>query len=162
MLALAQEVCQYADMTETGTVQPLDESVGYALKQAQAALRSAMEAALRPHGLTVPQYACLELLHQRPGLSNADLARGAFVSRQAMNGVLRGLEERRLVTRPAEAEHGRELPAMLTAGGQKRWRAASEAVAAVEHKMIAPLSVDRRQRLLKDLAACANALTGND
>ena len=136
-------------MPVTGTVERLDQSVGYVLKQTQAALRGAMEAALRPHGLTVPQYACLELLHQRPGLSNADLARGAFVSRQAMNGVLRGLEERGFVRRPLEAEHGRELPARLTANGQRRWRAASEAIAAVEHKMIAPLSVDRRQRLLR-------------
>jgi DNA-binding MarR family transcriptional regulator len=149
-------------MAETETVQALDESVGYVLKQAQAALRSAMDAALRPHGLTVPQYSCLELLHQRPGLSNADLARGAFVSRQAMNGVLRGLEERAFVRRPVEAEHGRELPAVLTVSGEKRWRAASAAVAAVERKMIAPLSADRRRRLLRDLSACATALTGND
>ena len=149
-------------MTEVETVQPLAESVGYVLKQAQAALRSAMDAALRPHGLTVPQYSCLELLHQRPGLSNADLARGAFVSRQAMNGVLRGLEERALVKRPVEAEHGRELPAMLTANGEKRWRAASAAVAAVECKMIGRLSVDRRRRLLNDLSMCVVALRGNE
>jgi DNA-binding MarR family transcriptional regulator len=149
-------------MTEIETVEPLDESVGYVLKQAQAALRSAMEAALRPHQLTVPQYSCLELLHQRPGLSNAELARGAFVSRQAMNGVLRGLEERGLVSRPIVAEHGRELPAVLTGIGHRRWRAASEAVASVERKMTAPLSVDRRRRLLEDLAECAAALTENE
>lgn len=71
------------------------------LKQASAALRAAMDAALRPQQLTVPQYACMELLGQRPGLSNAELARGAFVSRQSMNLVLRGLQERGLVTRPA-------------------------------------------------------------
>jgi DNA-binding MarR family transcriptional regulator len=149
-------------MPETDTVEPLEESVGYVLKQTQAALRSAMEAALRPHDLTVPQYSCLELLHQRPGSSNAELARGAFVTRQAMNGVLRGLEERGFVSRPIAAEYGRELPAILTGTGQRRWRAASRSVAAVEHKMIAPLSDDRRRRLLKDLAECAAALAGSD
>jgi DNA-binding MarR family transcriptional regulator len=162
MIARRHEVCQDADMAATETVQPLDESVGYVLKQAQAALRSAMDEALRPHRLTVPQYSCLELLHQRPGVSNAELARGAFVSRQAMHGVLRGLEDRAFVRRPVEAEHGRELPAMLTASGEKRWRAASAAVAAVEHKMIAPLSAERRRRLLKDLFACAAALKETD
>jgi DNA-binding MarR family transcriptional regulator len=162
MIARRHEVCQDADMAATETVQPLDESVGYVLKQAQAALRSAMDEALRPHGLTVPQYSCLELLHQRPGVSNAELARGAFVSRQAMHGVLRGLEDRAFVRRPVEAEHGRERPAMLTASGEKRWRAASEAVASVERTMIAPLSVERRRRLLKDLFACVGALTRTD
>jgi DNA-binding MarR family transcriptional regulator len=147
MIARRHEVCQDADMAATETVQPLDESVGYVLKQAQAALRSAMDEALRPHGLTVPQYSCLELLHQRPGVSNAELARGAFVSRQAMHGVLRGLEDRAFVRRPVEAEHGRELPAMLTAS---------------ERTMIAPLSVERRRRLLKDLFACVGALTGTE
>jgi DNA-binding MarR family transcriptional regulator len=121
-----------------------------------------MDEALRPHRLTVPQYSCLELLHQRPGLSNAELARGAFVTRQAMHGVLRGLEERAFVRRPVESEHGRELPAMLTASGEKRWRAASAAVAAVERTMTAPLTVERRRRLLKDLFACAAALRERD
>jgi DNA-binding MarR family transcriptional regulator len=149
-------------MEQSKTVESLGESVGYVLKQAQAALRSAMEAALRPHQLTVPQYSCLELLHQRPGLSNSELARGAFVSRQAMNGVLRGLEELGLVNRPIAAERGRELPAMLTEVGHRRWRAASEAVASVERRMTAPLSLDRRRRLLRDLAECASALAEND
>jgi DNA-binding MarR family transcriptional regulator len=145
-------------MTTDKTVGPLDQSVGYALKQAQAALRGTMEAALRRHGLTVPQYACLELLGQRPGLSNAELARGVFVTRQAMNGVLRGLEELGLVKRPDRAERGRELPARLTRTGESRWRAASEAVAGVEHRMTASLSPDDRRRLLRDLVKCADAL----
>jgi len=143
----------------TERVGPLDRSVGYVLKQAQAALRSTMEAALRPHELSVPQYACLELLGQHPGLSNADLARGVFVSRQAMNGVLRGLEELGLVRRPAAADRGRELPATLTAAGERRWRAASKAVAAVEDQMIAPLSRADHERLLRDLSKCVRALT---
>ena len=67
----------------------LDASLGYLLKQAASTLRSSMDAALRPLGLTVPQYACLELLAQRPGLSNSELARGAFVTRQSMNVLLR-------------------------------------------------------------------------
>jgi len=59
----------------------LDQAVGYTLKRAASALRAAMDAELRSHGLSVPQYACLKLLSQRPGLSNAELARGAFVTR---------------------------------------------------------------------------------
>ena len=98
-------------MAQVETVGPLDESVGYLLKRAATSLRSAMDAALRPLDLTVPQYACLELLGQRPGLSNAELARGVFVTRQSMNGVLRGLQDRGLVTRPATAPSGRALPA---------------------------------------------------
>lgn len=137
---------------------PVEDSVGYALKQTAAALRSAMEAVLRPHELTVPQYACLELLKQHPELSNAELARGMFVSRQSMNGVLQGLEERGLVTRPTSAARGRALPASLTAQGRRRLDAASGAVRAVEARMLAPLGAVEERRLLDALAACRRGL----
>ena len=62
------------------------------------ALRLSMEAVLRPLGMTVRHFACLELLAQRPGLSNSELARGAFVSRQSMNVLLQSLERDGVVT----------------------------------------------------------------
>jgi DNA-binding MarR family transcriptional regulator len=139
-------------------VGPLDQSVGYTIKVAATALRGAMDAVLRPLGLTVPQYACLELLGQRPGLSNADLARGAFVTRQAMNGVLRGLQDRGLVARPELAAGGRARPAELTASGRRQLAAASRAVRAVELRMLASLDLARQHRLQSDLATCAAAL----
>jgi len=146
-------------MHQGDTVGPLDTAVGYVLKEAASALRGAMDAALRPLGLTVPQYSCLELLGQRPGLSNADLARGAFVTRQSMNVVLQGLEARGLVTRPAEAPHGRQLPTELTAAGHDQLQAASTAVNAVQVRMVAGLSAERQQDLLDTLTACARNLT---
>jgi len=146
-------------MSQAGPVNDLDQAVGYVLKQAAAALRAAMDAVLRPLALTVPQYACLELLGRRPGLSNAELARGAFVTRQSMNQVLRGLQERGLVTRPAIAAHGRALPTQLTPDGRQVLRTASTAVARVEVQMLAKLTADDQQRLRHDLSACTDALT---
>ncbi len=61
----------------------LDTSLGYMLKAAASALHSALEAVLRPLGMTITHYSCLELLAQRPGLSNSELARGAFVTQPA-------------------------------------------------------------------------------
>lgn len=145
-------------MSQAETVGPLGTSVGYALKQAAAALRAAMDAALRPLDLTVPQYACLELLGQRPGLSNAELARGSFVTPQSMNGVLRGLQDRGLLERPARAPQGRALPSELTTAGRARLRAASTAVRDVERRMLAALSPDDQRRLLDDLGSCADSL----
>ncbi|MFO7193129.1 MarR family winged helix-turn-helix transcriptional regulator [Thermocrispum agreste] len=145
-------------MSQVELVGPLDQAVGYALKRAATALRSAMEAALRPLDLTVPQYACLEVLAQRPGLSNAELARAVFVTRQSMNLVLRGLEKRGLVTRADSAPHGRALPTELTEAGRERQRAASAAVRAVEKKMLASLPESEQSRLLRDLITCAEAL----
>ncbi|NKY52049.1 MarR family winged helix-turn-helix transcriptional regulator [Nocardia vermiculata] len=140
----------------------VDLSVGYALKQAASALRGRMDAVLRPMELTVPQYACLELLGQRQGLSSAELARGAFVSRQAMNQVLRGLQERGLLERPSVTTRGRALPSRLTADGERALRAASRAVAEVERQMLGGFGAAREQRLRADLAACVAALAQPD
>ncbi|HEX6340738.1 MarR family winged helix-turn-helix transcriptional regulator [Umezawaea sp.] len=145
-------------MAQAEAVGPLDESVGYGLKRAAAALRTTMDAALRSLDLTVPQYACLELIARHPGLSNADLARGAFVTRQSMNLVLRGLQDRDLVARPATAPRGRALPSRLTPAGEELLAAASAAVRAVELRMLAPFSAAEQERLLHDLATCVRAL----
>ncbi len=145
-------------MTQPEQLGPVENAVGYVLKEAAVALRTAMDAVLRPLELTVPQYACLELLGQRPGLSNAELARGAFVSRQSMNGVLRGLQDRGLVSRPDTAPQGRARPTELTPAGRVALRAASAAVRDIERRMTAQLSATDQRRLLDDLAACAAAL----
>jgi DNA-binding MarR family transcriptional regulator len=148
-------------MSQDEIVGDVEESVGYVLKRTTTALRSSMDAALRPLDLTVPQYSCLELLGQNPGLSNAELARGVFVTRQAMDGVLRGLRERGLVTRPDTAPRGRALPTQLTESGRGLLHQASVAVRVVEKQMLSPLTVEQQRRLCLDLAACAAALTAS-
>jgi DNA-binding MarR family transcriptional regulator len=136
------------------------ERLGYRLKRTAAALRGAMDGALREYGLTVPQYACLELLDQRPGLSNAELARGTFVTRQSMNVVLRGLQDAGLLTRPATIDRGRALPAHLTEEGHRRLAAARSSVYAIDQRMTDAVPEQRRAELLADLDRMAAALDG--
>ena len=118
----------------------LETSLGYLLKEASSALRTSMEAVLRPLGMTVTHYSCLELLAQRPGLSNSELARGTFVTRQSMNVLLQALERDGSVTRPAEAAVGKVLPAQLTPLGERRREQASAAVRSVEVRMLSGMS----------------------
>lgn len=136
----------------------LPTSVGYLLKQASSALRTAMDDALRPLGMTITHYSCLELLAQRPGLSNSELARGAFVTRQSMNVLLQGLERAGEVTRPETAPSGRVLPATLTDLGRRVLAQASAAVRAVEVKMLAQLTEDEQRDTRRILAGLVDAL----
>ena len=134
------------------------EHVGYRLKRAHSALRGALDAALREHDLTVPQYSCLEVLALHPGMSNAELARATFVTRQSMNVLLRGLQEAGLTTRPDVVDHGRARPVRLTAAGERRLRSAQEAVYAVEARMVAGIPGKRLAALLEDLDRIVRAL----
>jgi DNA-binding MarR family transcriptional regulator len=129
----------------------LETSLGYLLKEAATALRAAMEDVLRPLGMSVTVYSCLELLAQRPGMSNSELARGAFVTRQSMNVLLQTLEGEGLVTRPAEAAVGKVRPTRLTPRGRRRLERASTAVHSVELQMLADLSDADQSATLENL-----------
>ena len=118
----------------------LETSLGYLLKEAASALRSAMEAVLRPLGMTVTHYSCLELLAQRPGLSNSELARGTFVTRQSMNVLLQSLERGGYVTRATQASVGKALPTRLTPRGRRSLATATAAVRSVEVRMLSDLT----------------------
>ena len=146
-------------MSQGGPGVELDTSLGYMLKAAASALHTAMEAVLRPLGMTITHYACLELLAQRPGLSNSELARGAFVTRQSMNVLLQALERQGLVVRPAEAPAGRALPTELTPRGRRQLETASAAVRRVEQGMLAGLDASQQDQMRRHLAACITALT---
>src|ERR1700748_373910 len=153
-------VCQNTDMSQGEPGIVLDTSLGYMLKAAASALHSALEAVLRPLGMTITHYACLELLAQRPGLSNSELARGAFVTRQSMNVLLQALEHRGLVARPAQAPVGRALPTELTARGRRQLKVASAAVRRVEQEMLAGLDAGEQDQVRRLLTACISALSG--
>ncbi|MEN2739901.1 MarR family transcriptional regulator [Microbacterium sp. X-17] len=136
----------------------LESSLGYLLKEASSSLRAAMEEVLRPLGMTVTHYSCLELLAQRPGLSNSELARGAFVTRQTMNVLLQALERDGFVTRPAEAPVGKVLPARLTARGRRSLATASAAVRSVEVRMLAGMTAGEQSAAFASLQSMVRAL----
>jgi len=133
--------------------------VGYLIKRAQTVLHDAMADALGSHDLTVSQFAVLTALDEEPGLSNADLARRAFVTPQSMHAVLQELESRQLLVRRTHPQHRRVLQAELTASGRATLEKAADAVDAVEGRMLGKLSDQARSRLAGALSSCVEALT---
>jgi DNA-binding MarR family transcriptional regulator len=145
-------------MSQDDAAIDLETSLGYVLKEASSALRTAMEAVLRPLGMTVTHYSCLELLSQRPGLSNSELARGAFVTRQSMNVLLQALERDGYVTRPTEAPVGKALPTRLTPRGRRSLEKATAAVRAVEIRMLSGLTEDEQSSAFTALQSMIRSL----
>ncbi|KQZ22231.1 MarR family winged helix-turn-helix transcriptional regulator [Microbacterium sp. Root553] len=145
-------------MSQDGGGIDLDSSLGYLLKEASSALRAAMEEVLRPLGMTITHYSCLELLAQRPGLSNSELARGAFVTRQSMNVLLQALERDGLVTRPDAPPVGKALPARLTPRGRERLAAATAVVRSVEIRMLAGMTEADQSAAFRALQSMTRSL----
>ncbi|WP_329343013.1 MarR family transcriptional regulator [Streptomyces sp. NBC_00663] len=148
-------------MSQEGVGVDLETSLGYLLKEASSALRAAMEEVLRPLGMSVTHYSCLELLAQRPGLSNSELARGAFVTRQTMNVLLQALERDGYVSRPSEAPVGKALPTRLTPRGRRSLEQASAAVRSVEARMLADLTEAEQSQAFRILHGMVRSLRGD-
>lgn len=145
-------------MSQDGAGIDLDTSLGYLLKEASSALRAAMEEVLRPLGMNVTHYSCLELLAQRPGLSNSELARGAFVTRQTMNVLLQTLERDGQVTRAADAAVGKAIPTRLTPRGRDLLDRASAAVRSVEDRMLSGMTPAERTAAFGSLQSMIRSL----
>lgn len=136
------------------TTTSLESRIGYAVKRLQLAVRAAAERDLRPLGLTMPQYAVLSALADQPGLSNSELARRCFVTRQTMNEVLTGLERADLVTRAAHPQDRRVQRAELTAAARSVVQRGDRVLAEVEEQMSVGLSLAQRRELLDLMGIC--------
>lgn len=133
-----------------GSQQPL----GYLLYRVAAALRSELvSTVLDPLGLSFPEYICLRMVSQSPGKTNAELARDAGVSPQAMNTVLLGLVRRGLVSRPDTVAAGRSLPAELTGRGAALLEDIDSGTPQAEERVLSVLDAQDRRDFRRILTA---------
>ncbi len=117
-----------------------DAPLGYLLYRVVSVLRPEVSAVLGPLGLTLPEFVCLRILSMSPGLSSAELSRHTNVTPQAMNTVLRKLEDIGAVTRPTTVSSGRALPATLTGQGRALLKRAEAAVRDADARILAKLT----------------------
>ena len=132
--------------------------IGYNLKITQHRLRQRLDAELAQLGITAPQNAVLLAVAGNPQISNAELARAAFVTPQTMQAILVNLERGGLITRSPHPKHGRVIMTELTATGQKAVADGAKAADAVEQQMLSTLSAEEIELLRELLKRCAAAL----
>jgi DNA-binding MarR family transcriptional regulator len=146
-------------MSRAGMPEPMAKRLGYALKRAQHAFRALMDDGLRPLDLSAAQYAVMSAVELEPGLSNATLARAAFVTPQAMQEVIANLERVGLIVRSADPSHGRILRTELTLRGRRLLAKAHEVAARVESVMVAAVGAKEAEHMATLLIRCADRLT---
>jgi DNA-binding MarR family transcriptional regulator len=136
----------------------VERAVGYLVKRVQQALRRSCDAALKPTGLSMSQYAVLRALADHPDASASELARLCFVTRQSLQDVLAGLRSSGLVEPADRPLRGRARSLRLTTSGRQRLTAADQAVRQVDAAMLHDISAARRRELAGLLTACADNL----
>ena len=134
---------------------PQAHRLGYLLKRAQHALRMSMDELLEPIGLTVPQYNVLSAVQLQSGISNAALARGAFVTAQSMQGIVANLERIGLLRRKPHPTHGRIRQSELTVKGDAVLAKAHKLLIGVEEAMTSGFKKEEVEALRSLLHRCA-------
>ncbi|MCE7005806.1 MarR family transcriptional regulator [Kibdelosporangium philippinense] len=138
---------------------PIEQRLGADLKAAVDALTSAKQVAVKPSGLTVPQYSTLLFLNDNPGISAAALARLCAVTPQTMTTILQNLESAGLIVRTPHPWHRNMLETRLTDAGQAAFDEADARAVAVEQALAAEFSQDEAKTLRSLLARAVKALS---
>lgn len=133
--------------------------LGYLVRQANVAVRAAMEKALSDLDVTPPQFAVLTMIVAYPGLSGADLARLTFLTPQTINVIVRNLVRAGLVEKTAHAVHGRILRLGATPRGEALLRRCRARVQDVEGRIAGLLGREEEKVVRRWLAAVGEKLT---
>ena len=136
----------------------IERGAGYLVKRVQQGLRRRCDAALKPTGLSMAQYAILRALHDHPDASAAELARLCFVTRQSLRDVLSGLRTAGLVVSSDTPGRGRARSLQLTPGGLQRLEDSHAAVEGVEADMLRGISPAVHGEFASLLLRCAENL----
>ena len=135
----------------------VDDRLGHMVKSLEQELSGAKDAALRPMGLTVPQYSALLVIADTPGISGAELARRCLVTPQTMTTVLGNLTVKGLIERRTVPGQGRAMETTITAAGKRLLGRADKKILEVEELLSGQLSKADQQSLRKLLEKCRSA-----
>jgi DNA-binding MarR family transcriptional regulator len=141
---------------------PPHERLGLHIKRVEQELMATKHAALRPLGLTVPQYGVLYTLAEHPGISAAALARACLVTPQTIATVLTNLQAKALITRRPHPWHRKVSEVQLTDQGHHLLSQADAEAVAIERELADGYTPEERAQLIELLARASSRLAGSD
>jgi DNA-binding MarR family transcriptional regulator len=136
-----------------------EPGISYAIARLERAIRAEIGRRVAPYGLTTLQYTALSVLHRHGApLSNAQLARRAYMRPQSMSEVIDVLERLGLIKRDQPPRHRRSFPARLTARGRRVLAACDAEVIELEDSMLAGLDDLQRRQFAETVKTAVRAL----
>lgn len=137
-----------------------DGHIAYLLRQAQVAVRNAVEDALADLGVTLPQFSAMTMLDAYKDLSAADIARLSMLTPQTITVIVRNLERDGLISRTPDPAHGRILRLKLTKDGTAMVKKCRKRVDKVETRMVAGLKKKQERMIRTWLSEVASDFQG--
>ena len=131
----------------------LEEQIGHVLRKAHQRATAVFLARFGEPDLTPTQWAALVKLSDTGGASQNQLGRLTAMDPATIQGVMRRLEERRLVERANDPEDRRRSLLKLTPAGEALVARLRGDAHDVSRTILEPLSDDERRTLLRLLGA---------
>lgn len=132
-----------------------DGHIGFLLRQAQTAVRGAIERALQPLGVSPAQLSLLSVLVHEGVVSSADLAKLAMMTAQSAGGVVQNMEKAGWVSREKARTHGRILWLKLTPEGRRIAALAQKRAGEIEREMLRGVDPATEAAIRHWLVECA-------
>ncbi|MDW3683030.1 MarR family winged helix-turn-helix transcriptional regulator [Cupriavidus sp. CuC1] len=117
-----------------------------------------MSEALAPHGLTLPLFTAMSVLHARGSLSNAQLAERSFMSPQSANEIVKTMQAKGWLIREPDPMHGRIVKLSLTDSARALLASCDETVKRLEGEMLDGIAAEHVALLQQLLTQCARNL----
>lgn len=132
-----------------------DGRLGYLLRQAHQAMRTAIEQEMREIGITAPQFSLLSVVRHEPGLTGTELAEDSMLTQQTTSEIVRGLERSGFIERRPDPSDRRARRIHLTPAGRAVLNEADARVARLEAESVAHLGETERREVASWLVECA-------
>jgi len=129
--------------------------IGYLLRQANQAMRTAIDEEMRLIGTTASQFSLMSVIRHEPGLSGAELADDSMLRQQTTNEIIQILERQGLVERRDDPADRRTRRIYLTNAGRDILTAADERVEHLETQTVALLNDTEYRQIAEWLVRCA-------
>ena len=137
---------------------PLDGLIGYRLRRASAAFDAHFFEAMEGNGIRPALFGMLDLIAEKPGISQRDLGRSLRIGRNNIVPLVGELIERKLIERrPSELDR-RVVNLFLTPQGKELIRDCRKRVLRHEDEALAGLSAEHRTALAGMLLSIEQAL----
>lgn len=131
----------------TGELERLYRRPGFLLRRAHQLSVSIFEEECRAAGLTPAQYGVLTVLVGADGIDQSTVSRALGYDRVTTLRVVRGLQNRGLVSRAPSALHGRRLELSLTVEGQRLLALTEAPAERASERLLQPLAQDEQETL---------------
>jgi DNA-binding MarR family transcriptional regulator len=130
----------------------------YLLRQANAAVRLALDRALVKENMTYPQQSALTMIRAYEAISAADLARLVMLTPQTVNEIVRALERRGAIRKEPHRANGRILRLIVTDEGRALNRRCRALAAPIEAALKARMNANAEGAIRQWLVEVAKAL----